>query len=224
MIVPLRLIVFDMDGTLVDSGRVICDAMDKAFAACGLPSPGDEATRRIIGLRVEEAVAVLAPHSGPDMVERLTQQYKQAYHDARTSGIFPESLYPGVATMLAQLQGIGFTLGVATGKSRRGLDAALERYDLARFFSTLQTADEPPGKPHPAMLLRAVDEAGVDAHETAMVGDTTYDVLMARAAGARAVGVPWGFHQPEELASAGAELIIGDWPDLNKWAGEPGRA
>lgn len=201
------LIVFDCDGTLVDSQFMIIDAMAKAFAAENLPPPNDNAVRRVVGLALMEAVAQLVPEESPAVIARLTEHYKQAFRTAREAGGH-EPLYPGARETVRALDAAGYLLGVATGKSRRGLLAVLELHGLRDCFVTLQTADDAPGKPHPAMLQQAMAEAGADAAETVMVGDTSYDILMARAARTAAVGVTWGYHAPEDLAAAGAVHVI----------------
>jgi phosphoglycolate phosphatase len=204
----LKLVVFDLDGTLVDSQHVIVATMQAAFTVYGLAPPTPDAVRRIVGLPLVDGVARLAPGLDPLQHEALAQGYRDHYQPtlARTAG--SDALFPGVRTMLDALRDAGHLLGIATGKSQRGLRATLERHGLTAFFVTLQTGDVPPGKPHPAMLLRAIEEAGVGAAETAMVGDTTFDIAMAVAAGALPVGVSWGYHPPEELGAAGAVHLV----------------
>jgi phosphoglycolate phosphatase len=141
----------------------------------------------------------------------LAEAYKSAFGDLRRDKAHQEPLYPGVReTLHALANEPGVLLGVATGKSRRGLAAVLEREGLTDLFVTLQTADTHPSKPHPAMLQAAMAEAGTEAHRTLMVGDTTYDIGMARDAGARAIGVAWGYHPVAELEAAGAHRVLAD--------------
>jgi phosphoglycolate phosphatase len=205
---PLKLIVFDLDGTLVDSQHVIVATMQAAFALYDQPAPSAEAVRCIVGLPLVEGVARLAPGLDPLQHDALAQAYRDGYQTSLGQVATPDALFPGVRAMLEALHGTGFLLGIATGKSQRGLRATLERHGLMPLFMTLQTGDVPPGKPHPAMLLRAIEDAGVAPDEAAMVGDTTYDMTMARAAGALPVGVAWGYHPVEELTAAGAVHLV----------------
>ena len=203
----VRLAVFDCDGTLSDGQAAICAAMAEGFAEAGLAAPDPHAVRRIVGLSLPSAVARLAPGETPEAQARAVAAYKQAFFRARERGTLQEPLFDGIATLLARLHAAGWTLGVATGKSDRGLHGCLRMHGLFDLFVTLQTADRHPSKPHPAMLEEAMAEAGAQPAETVMIGDTVYDVEMAVAAGARAIGVAWGYHTPEELLAAGAEAV-----------------
>lgn len=202
-----RLAIFDCDGTLVDSGGVICAAMARACEAEGLPAPEDAATRRIIGLSLPEAVTALHPGLPAPRLERLAGGYKRAFQVLRAEQAVHEPLFDGIADMLGLLADRGWTLGVATGKSDRGLDLCLAAHGIAPHFVTLQTADRHPSKPHPGMVEAAMRDAGASPEGTVVIGDTTYDMAMARAAGARAVGVAWGYHAPDELRDAGAHAV-----------------
>ncbi len=213
---PFRLIVFDFDGTLVDSLRFIVTAMSRAFEDQGFPAPEPEAIRRIVGLRLEAAAARLLPD--PDDVEtaeRIAAAYRVAFQDMRARNLVDEPLYPGVRETLALLnRPPEVCLGIATGKSRHGLVSSLERHDLSGLFVTLQTADDGPGKPHPEILHRAMSEVGTGPEETVVIGDTSYDMEMAANAGIRALGVAWGYHEAEELRASGAAHIVESFPDL----------
>jgi phosphoglycolate phosphatase len=203
-----RLAVFDCDGTLVDSQANICRAMAAAYAALGLPAPPPAAIRGIVGLSLVEAVAMLSPDAGPSRHEELAAAYKQAFWRMRADATLdPEPLYDGIVALLDALAADGWQLGVATGKSDRGLALLLAHHGLADRFVTLQTADRHPSKPHPAMLEAAMAEAGADPHMTVMIGDTSYDMAMARAAGVRAIGVTWGYHDEAALRAGGAHVI-----------------
>jgi len=202
----MKLILFDCDGTLVDSHHNIAEAMRRAFAELGVPYPGDAATRGIIGLSLHAAVAALAPE-GTDAatLARLEEAYKRHFFRLRHEPDFHEPLFPGAREALESLAAHDdVLLGIATGKSRRGLEVLLEREGLRDYFVTLQTADDAPSKPHPGMVLRALEETGAEPHCTALIGDTRYDMQMARAAGALPIGVAWGYHPPHELKAAGA--------------------
>ena len=200
----IRLIVFDCDGTLVDSQIAICRSMDAAFAAAGLALPDRNAVRRIVGLSLPQALARLAPDAPDERRTHALEAYKASFRSARSEGVLEEPLYTGIEALLRRAYAGGRTLGVATGKSDRGLAACLTRHGVHGLFATLQTADRHPSKPHPAMLEAALFEAAARPHEAVMVGDTVFDMAMARAAGVRAIGVAWGYHEPAELIEAGA--------------------
>jgi len=202
-----RLAVFDCDGTLVDSQATICLAMERGFVACGLAGPGDAATRGIIGLSLMEAMATLHPIGDAREHERLSEAYKKAFFDLRAAGLAEEPLYDGIAEAIADLDARGWLLGVATGKSDRGLKHILEHHGLHPRFVTLQTADRHPSKPHPSMLEQAMADAGAGPQTSAMIGDTSYDMIMAKAAGCAAIGVSWGYHNRQELIEAGADIV-----------------
>ena len=202
-----RLAIFDCDGTLVDSQANICRAMEDCFDRAKLPPPSREATRRVVGLSLVEAMRAMLPGADPDLHHALAEDYKLAFHRLRDNGLVDEPLYPGVAEALAALDEAGWLLGVATGKSDRGLSLCLERHGIAPRFVTLQTADRHPSKPHPAMIEAALAETGTEAGQGMMIGDTSYDIMMAKAAGVTAIGVAWGYHDREELLAAGADYI-----------------
>lgn len=217
----MKLVVFDCDGTLVDSQHMIVAAMERAFAGFGLPTPGRAAILSVVGLSLDQAVRRLVPPSIETDIAVLAEAYKSAFGELRRDKAHQEPLYPGVReTLHALASEPGVLLGVATGKSRRGLAAVLEREGLTDLFITLQTADTHPSKPHPAMLRAAMAEAGAEAHRTLMVGDTTYDIGMARDAGARAIGVAWGYHPVAELEAAGAHRVLADSLTLSDALGD----
>lgn len=211
----LRLVVFDVDGTLVDSQASIVAAMTGAFGAEGLMVPERAAILSIVGLSLDHAMLRLVPELAAETRARLVDGYKAAYHAHRLEqGAAHSPLFPGVAEALENLSGNPeILMGVATGKSRRGLDALIEAHGLERYFVTRQVADDHPSKPHPAMLLAALDEAGIGAEEAIMVGDTSYDMDMAHAAGVPGLGVSWGYHAPEMLKNAASVIHqVGDLP------------
>lgn len=212
---PFRLIVFDFDGTLVDSQRAILAAMGQAFAAHSLAGPAPEAVRRIVGLKLEIAVARLLPDPADDeMASRVADSYRNAYFTLRQRPDYDEPLFAGVHEGLQRLNLPQVRLGIATGKSRRGLLACLERHDIRKHFVTLQTAEDGPSKPHPEILRLAMAEVGVEPAETVLIGDTTYDMEMAGSAGVAAIGVAWGYHGTRELRGSGAERIVERFADL----------
>lgn len=218
---PLRLAIFDVDGTLVDSQATIVACMQQAFAAEGLPLPAPEAVRRIVGLTLPIATAELLGEPDPVLAERLAEHYKAAFFAMRARPDFEEPLFPGARAVLDGLLAEGWLLGVATGKAMRGLRAVLERHGLERHFTTLQTADLHPSKPHPAMIEAALAETGAARATTLMIGDTSFDMAMAKAARVRPIGVAWGNHPAEELVAAGAERILARFEELLDHAAGP---
>ncbi len=211
---PIRLAVFDCDGTLVDSQQSIVAAMRAACAAHDLEEPPAERVRRVVGLHLLEAIRVLLPAVTDVVLDRVHASYIAAFQDLRARGLVSDPLYPGARETIEHLEVAGWLLGVATGKSHRGLMATLERHAMTGRFVTLQTADRAAGKPHPEMLHKAMSEAGTEAAATVMIGDTTFDMEMARAARTRAVGVAWGYHGADELTAAGAERIVSEFAEL----------
>ena len=201
-----RLAVFDCDGTLVDSQANICRAMEEAFAGAALEPPPRAAIRRIVGLSLVEAVAALLPDAEAALHHRLALDYKHGFQRLRASGeLADEPLFDGIAEVLDELVERGWLLGVATGKSDRGLAHILAQHGITDRFATLQTADRHPSKPDPAMLLAAMAETG--ATETVMIGDTAFDMAMAKSGGARAIGVAWGYHDVADLIDGGADVV-----------------
>lgn len=208
------LAVFDVDGTLIDSQHNIVAAVTEAWRHFGLPIPKPEAIRRVIGLSLPEAIGQLMPGTRPEEHRRVAEMYKEIFVARRQQPRHEEPLFPGVLETLKRLAEQNVLLGIATGKSRRGLDAVLDRHGLNDHFMTLQTADTGPGKPHPDMLLRAIREAKARPERTVMIGDTTYDMKMAVRAGAIGVGVGWGYHEVVELRQTGAYLVIDHFREL----------
>lgn len=212
-----RLIIFDCDGTLVDSQHLIVAAMESAFGAEGLPAPPREAVLSIIGLSLPEAFSRLAGARDAETVVRLSGHYSAAFGKLRQDPDHQEPLYEGAREALAALAAEeGTLLGIATGKSRRGVDRLLDRLEMGPIFATIQTADVAPSKPHPGMIERAMAETGAGRDATAMIGDTSFDMEMARAAGVTPLGVGWGYHPVEELRAAGAHRVARDFPDLER--------
>jgi phosphoglycolate phosphatase len=208
-----RLIVFDCDGTLVDSQQLIVEAARQTLVAHGLEPLEASAVRAVIGLSLELALAQLVPDADERMLISLVATYRATWRLLRTQGVL-EPLFPRTREVLDLLDRNGHLLGVATGKSRSGLLQVLDHHGLTARFVSFQTADCHPSKPHPSMLQEAMRETGSSPRETLMVGDTSFDMEMARAAGARAIGVSWGYHPSELLEAAGAELILGSFDQL----------
>lgn len=211
----LKLVIFDCDGTLVDSQHGIVQSMQQAFLSFGLIAPQPEAVKRVVGLSIDHAVSRLAPELGSSDVKHIGRTYKEGFRELRLSGMSLEPPFPGIVDAIQELDRRGYLLGVATGKSKRGLYAVIEKLQLEGRFVTLQTADDVmAGKPAPDMCLQACAEAGVETADAVMIGDTTFDIEMAVRAGAQAVGVSWGYHFPHELTDAGAHSIANHGDDL----------
>ena len=202
-----RFVVFDCDGTLVDGQAAICETMELAFANAGLVAPERNKVRRIVGLSLPYALRELAPEASDDQRHAVVEAYKSGYQQLRLSGALREPLFEGIAALIDELDAEGRLLGVATGKSDRGLHACLDTHGIKHRFVSLQTADRHPSKPHPAMLEAALDDAGVSPADAVMIGDTSFDMEMAVAAGVRAIGVSWGYHEPQELFDTGASAV-----------------
>ncbi len=204
MSAPLRLVLFDVDGTLVDSQGAIVSAMAACFQAQSLPIPDRTAILSIVGLSLPHAMARLAPDQSEQVQGSLVEGYKKAYHAQRLEqGAASSPLYPGAREVIERLHTQPeVLLGVATGKSQRGLEALLEAHELERYFVTRQVADHHPSKPHPSMIETALAETGVTAAQAAMVGDTSFDMDMAAAAQVAGIGVSWGYHDRAALGAA----------------------
>ena len=216
----IKLAIFDCDGTLVDSGATIHSALQSTFDTHGLDCPPRDVTKKVIGLSLEEAMAALVPQADHDALSRT---YRDAFFAMRGAGQVEEPLFEGIVGLLDLLEGDGWLLGVATGKSERGLRHCLASHGIEGRFVTLQTADGNPSKPHPAMALAAMADTGATPAQTFFVGDTGWDMGCARNAGTGAIGAGWGYHEPEELMEAGAHGVAdapGEVIDLaHEWIG-----
>jgi len=207
------LVVFDVDGTLVDSQHLIVAAQREAFAAHGLAAPSRERSLSVVGLSLAEVFAALVGAHGP--LEGLVEAYKDAFARLRADPAWQEPFFPGAPEFIGELAARpDIMLGIATGKSRRGVAHLVARHGWDRVFATIQTADDAPSKPDPTMLRQAMAHVGVVSENTIMVGDSTFDMLMARAAGVRAVGVSWGYHPAAALEEAGAQAIVHSYGEL----------
>lgn len=213
-----ELIVFDWDGTLMDSEARIVACVQGAFADLGLPAPTREAARDIIGLGLEEAMARLAPGADQASLAALVLQYRRHF---LVTDRTPSVLFPGARETLDWMAGQGYRLAVATGKSRAGLDKSLAETGLERVFHATRCADETFSKPHPQMLFELMDELGAGADETLMIGDTEYDLQMARNAGVKSLAVSYGVHSPERLLAQGPLACIDSLAAIPGWLGEP---
>lgn len=212
----LKLAIWDVDGTIVDSRKTISDCMDLAFESQGLAAPGYNRTRQMVGLGLFEGIAEIAPpETGDEMVHSLCAAYKEAFVAHRTQPGFQEELYTGALEAIMRLVNDNWLLAIATGKSRRGLDAIFKSHDLEQFFDTVWCADDGPGKPNPFMCQEAMSALGAEAGQTLMIGDAVHDMRMARSAGITALGVTWGFGTADELKDAGAHAVHESFEHLN---------
>ena len=203
----IKLAIFDCDGTLVDSGHTIHRALNDTFARHGRAVPPQAQAKRVVGLSLHEAMAHLAPEAERDEHAALAETYRDVFVGMRARGCVEEPLYDGIFELLHELETDGWLLAVATGKSDRGLGHCLRSHGLHDRFISLQTADRHPSKPHPAMALAAMVDAGADPGRCVGIGDTAWDMGMARAASAGAIGVLWGYHDEAELRSGGAHHL-----------------
>ncbi len=211
----MKLALFDVDGTLVDSRAMITAALTAALTAEKLAVPPQKTLLSIVGLSLADAMRKLVPESGDAQVQRLTTTYKEAFWHYRASGEHAEDLFRGARELLEDLRATDdVILGIATGKSRRGIDHLLAAKGMAGWFATIQTSDDHPSKPHPSMVIQSLSETDTKSSKTIMIGDTTYDIEMARAGGVKAIGVTWGNHHADELANAGANLLVNDFSEL----------
>lgn len=209
----MKLIVFDVDGTLVDSQHLIVAAQGMAFAEHGLTAPSRTESLSVVGLSLPQAFRRLVGEDGP--IEGLSESYKRAFNILRLDPNYEEPLFPGMGELVAHLHARDdVRLGIATGKARRGVDRLIESHGWEGWFATTQSADDAPSKPDPAMLVQAMAEAGAEPGATVMIGDTTYDMAMAVSAGVAAIGVAWGYHPVGALFGAGASIVVDSAADL----------
>lgn len=211
----MKLVIFDCDGTLVDSQRGIVLSMEHAFKRLSLTPPTRAETLAIVGLSLPEAFVALAPEADAATRYALAEHYKNAFTELKRDPSEAEKLYPDCKNVIAELAGRDdLILGIATGKARRGVDRLLANEDWHDIFATIQTADGHPSKPHPSMIVEAMRETDIGPDDTIMVGDTTFDVLMARSAHVGALGVTWGYHGAKDLVDAGAHVLVDDYRAL----------
>ena len=210
----LRFAAFDLDGTLIDSAATIVDGVIACWSACGFAEPDPEAVRRVIGLPWEESIRELIPGSGETEFAAIRNYHDEVRRGVRARPSVTISPFPGAHEVLDHLETDGYLLGIVTSRSGHRLHELLDEQGLSDRFQTFKTADLGPGKPNPHLLLEAMSDLGVDAASTVMIGDTTFDILMAANAGTAAVGVSWGVHEPHELDAAGAHCVIEAFHEL----------
>jgi phosphoglycolate phosphatase len=213
----LKLVIFDVDGTLIDSQAHIVGAMRAAFEGQGVTPPTREETLSIVGLSLPVAIDRLMPGADLALQSALVEGYKDGFMRMRVEG--GEALspfYPGAREMLGSLAARDeLLLGIATGKSRRGMDHLMEMHGLRRLFQTVQVADDHPSKPNPSMIQACLSETGVDTTHAVILGDTVFDMEMGRNAGIPAIGVNWGYHPAENLVTAGAMKVLTHFDQLD---------
>ena len=210
----MRLVIFDLDGTLIDSEALIVQTVGEAFRAVNEPIPDEEAIRAISGITARDALAILAPQADPARVDVLLESYVTHYQ-ARTASS-REPMFSGAAQALDRLQAAPETiLAVATGKGYQSAVTLLEHHGIIGRFNSIETPTHNRGKPDPQMLETAIEKAGVDAAHTVMVGDTVHDMRMAKAGKVKAIGVAWGYHAIDDLREAGADIVLEDFAALD---------
>lgn len=213
--------IFDCDGTLVDSQETILHGLAVGFEAVGLAPPSREAGLSIVGLSLEVAFRQLAEPGHHHLVPAMAEAYRQSKVARRLAGLDHDPLYPGAREALDRLSARDdVLLGIATGKALRGVRHMQQSHGLEGRFVTIQTADTAPSKPHPGMILQAMAETGAEPARTVMIGDTGFDMEMARAAGVAGLGVGWGYHPRARLAAAGAARILDRFDELVPALGE----
>jgi phosphoglycolate phosphatase len=207
------LIVFDWDGTLMDSTATIVKCIQAAAKDIGLPAPSEQAAAHVIGLGLAEAMHAVMPDIDPALYPKMVERYRYHYLTKDHELV----LFGGVREMLAELSQEGYFLAVATGKSRVGLNRALNAVGLLSLFDATRCADETFSKPHPAMLQELTRELGQDLRRTAMIGDTTHDLLMANNAGATGIAVEYGAHPVHQLQACRPLFSAKTVPELRDW-------
>jgi len=207
------LIVFDWDGTVMDSTVVISGSIQAACRDLGLPVPSDETARHVIGLGLEQALHYAVPELTDEVRPDLVARYR--YHFLSQSEAIP--LFEGAKETIVTLHQAGYWLGVATGKNSAGLARALDTSGMREYFHATRTADRTFSKPNPAMLNELMDELGVTAERTLMVGDTTHDLLMAQNANVDAVAMGHGAHPPAQLLELNPLAMLDNFAQLNAW-------
>jgi phosphoglycolate phosphatase len=212
----MKLVIFDIDGTLVDSQHLICGAVHQVYDRHNLPKPARERVLALVGLSLPDTFTRLADGAAHP-IEAMVEAYREAFSTLRAQPNSMEPLYPGAEQAILRLaKRDDIVLGIATGKSMRGIEVVLGHYKLLPHFTAIQCADTAPSKPDPGMVTNALRDTGIAADDAVLIGDSIYDMQMAKAAGVRAIGVAWGYHPPNDLIDAGADAIVEDFTALDK--------
>ncbi|MEL7110548.1 MAG: HAD-IA family hydrolase [Pseudomonadota bacterium] len=211
----LKLAIWDLDGTIVDSRQIIQNAMVRAFEANDLAPPDYDDTRKVVGLGLAEACESLAPGLSPEKLPGLVESYRNAFVEIRAEGDGFEPLYYGAKATVERLANEGWLLAIATGKARRGIQAFYEQHQMQALFDTSWCADDGPGKPHPFMCEQAMAALGAEPQKTLIIGDAVHDMRMGLNAGIHTLGVSWGFGAADELEAVGAHEVHHDFETLN---------
>lgn len=211
----LKLAIWDMDGTIVDSRKVIQTAMVRTFETLDLQPPTYDQTRKVVGLGLQEACEILAPNLSPGKLNELVETYRNAFVRLRAEGEGFEPLYEGALETLNRLANEGWLLAIATGKARRGVESFFEQHQTRHLFDTTWCADDGPGKPHPFMCEQAMSVLGAEPNQTLIIGDAIHDIRMGLNAGIHTMGVSWGFGETNELEQVGAHEVHHDFITLN---------
>ena len=211
------LFIFDWDGTIIDSTAKIARCLAEAISDAGLPERSEAERKAIIGLGLDEAIRRLFPDIEPQQLIELRAGYSKHFINADQ---LPCSFYPSVLETLERLKADGHVLAVATGKSRRGLDRVLANLNMQDFFHITRCADETASKPNPLMLEQILNELDVEVGDAVMIGDTEYDLEMAKFAGMRSIGVSYGVHHVDQLLRHRPQRVIDRFDELLVWLGE----
>lgn len=211
----LKLAIWDLDGTIVDSRQIIQNAMVRAFEAHDLAPPEYDDTRKVVGLGLEQACDILAPGLTPEKLPGLVESYRTAFIEIRAEGQGFEPLYADAKATVERLANEGWLLAIATGKARRGIQAFYEQHQMQDLFDTSWCADDGPGKPNPFMCEQAMAALGAEPHQTLIIGDAVHDMRMGLNAGIHTLGVSWGFGTTDELEAVGAHEVHHDFESLN---------
>ncbi len=210
----MRLIIFDCDGTLVDSQKSIMNAIVTAWEGFGLNPPKLSSVLQVIGLTIQDSVRVLEPNLNENDYGKLEKEFYSAFVNLNEQAKIEEELFPNVVETLNVLNDDKSYLAVLTGKGKLGLQNTFKNKNIGEYFISTKTSDCGPGKPNPQTMNELIAELGVEKENVVMIGDTTHDILTAKNAGVKSIGVSFGYHSVSELVNAGADEIVDDFSNL----------